>query len=32
MQGKYLFIDVETEDTFEVEIPKFSLLATVLSN
>ena len=32
MQGKYLFIDTETEDTFEVEIPKFNLISKVLNN
>ena len=32
MQGTYLFENIKTGETFEVEIPKFELMATVLIN
>jgi ApaG protein len=32
MSGKYLVKNMETEETFEIEIPKFNLLSEVLSN
>ena len=32
MSGKYLIRNMETEENFEVDIPKFNLLSEVLSN
>lgn len=32
MSGKYLVRNQETEENFEIDIPKFNLLAEVLSN
>ncbi|MGK6340867.1 Co2+/Mg2+ efflux protein ApaG [Chryseobacterium sp. DT-3] len=32
MSGKYLVKNMETQETFEIEIPKFNLLSEVLSN
>ncbi|MDR6515326.1 Co2+/Mg2+ efflux protein ApaG [Chryseobacterium camelliae] len=32
MSGKYLIRNMETEESFEVDIPKFNLLSEVLSN
>ncbi|WP_313216592.1 Co2+/Mg2+ efflux protein ApaG [Soonwooa sp.] len=32
MKGQYLFLNVNTNEKFEVEIPKFSLVSEVLSN
>lgn len=32
MSGKYLVKNMETEETFEIDIPKFDLLSEVLSN
>ncbi|ALR30514.1 magnesium transporter [Chryseobacterium sp. IHB B 17019] len=32
MSGKYLVKNMETQENFEIEIPKFNLLSEVLSN
>jgi ApaG protein len=32
MSGKYLVKNMDTQETFEIEIPKFNLLSEVLSN
>lgn len=32
MSGKYLVKNLETQETFEIDIPKFNLLSEVLSN
>ncbi|MCS4304695.1 Co2+/Mg2+ efflux protein ApaG [Chryseobacterium sp. BIGb0232] len=32
MSGKYLVKNLETKETFEIDIPKFNLLSEVLSN
>ncbi|ASE61409.1 Co2+/Mg2+ efflux protein ApaG [Chryseobacterium indologenes] len=32
MSGKYLVKNMETQETFEIDIPKFNLLSEVLSN
>ncbi|WP_185117082.1 Co2+/Mg2+ efflux protein ApaG [Chryseobacterium phocaeense] len=32
MSGKYLVKNLDTQETFEIEIPKFNLLSEVLSN
>ncbi len=32
MSGKYLVKNMETEENFEIDIPKFNLLSEVLSN
>lgn len=32
MSGRYLVKNMETQETFEIEIPKFNLLSEVLSN
>ncbi|UZT98589.1 Co2+/Mg2+ efflux protein ApaG [Chryseobacterium fluminis] len=32
MSGKYLVKNMETEESFEIDIPKFNLLSEVLSN
>lgn len=32
MSGKYLVKSMETQETFEIDIPKFNLLSEVLSN
>lgn len=32
MQGNYLLMNLDSKDTFEVEIPKFSLITEVVYN
>ncbi|QIG90722.1 Co2+/Mg2+ efflux protein ApaG [Chryseobacterium sp. POL2] len=32
MTGQYLFVNINSNETFEVEIPKFSLFSEILNN